>query len=89
MPSTIPGASRSARGRRVLLVIVAAITVVTPMLSMALPGRARRTTRVYPRQAARGDRALAAIALGAARWCACRPPVTDAAMAMGGYLACA
>jgi uncharacterized protein DUF6640 len=93
-PSTIPAASRSARVGRVLLVVVAAITVVAPMLldGVVLAGAHMDNPAWLPHAKLHAAIALlAAVALGGgALVCLLARPVTDAfAMAMGGYLACA
>jgi hypothetical protein len=93
-PSTIPAASRQARVGRVLLVVVAAITVVAPMLldGVVLAGAHMDNPAWLPHAKLHAAIALlTAVALGGgALVCLLARPVTDAfAMAMGGYLACA
>ena len=93
-PRGAPTASRAAAIGRVLLVVVAAITVVAPVLldGVVLAGAHMNNPAWLPHAKLHAAIALlAAIALGGgALVCLLARPVTDRfAMAMGGYLACA
>lgn len=93
-PSTTPATSRAAGVGRVLLVIVAAVTVVAPMLldGVVLAGAHMDNPAWLPHAKLHAAIALlAAVALGGGSLvCLLARPVTDAfAMAMGGYLAVA
>jgi hypothetical protein len=91
-PSTIPAARRAADVGRVLLVIVAAITVVGPVLldGVVLAGAHMDNPAWLPHAKLHAAIAfVTAVALGGgALACLLARPVTDTfAMAMGGYLA--
>lgn len=92
MPPTTPASNRAASTGRVLLVIVAAITVVAPVLldGVVLAGAHMNNPAWLPHAKLHAAIALlAAVALGGgALVCLLARPVTDRfSMAMGGYLA--